>query len=68
MKYGRLLAVVVGLLFATLAGNFADENDFDYRLVDEVGFIDLTPGSGHGFGGYSALGFVEVYGKAMARK
>ncbi|MFO1503549.1 MAG: hypothetical protein U1F39_07005 [Steroidobacteraceae bacterium] len=83
-----------------LVGNFADENDFDYRLVDfhlatvrwlaldaatlttkgtllpavdlskvdEVGFIDLTPGSGHGFGGYSALGFIEVYGKAVARK
>lgn len=84
----------------TLVGNFADENDFEYRLVDfhlatvrwmtldtatlttkgqllptvdlgkvdEVGFIDLTPGSGHGFGGYSALGFIEVYGRAVARK
>lgn len=83
----------------TLVGNFADENDYEYRLVDfflanvrwmvldtatlttkgtllptvdlskvdEVGFVDLTPGSGHGFGGYSALGFVEVYGKAVPR-
>jgi hypothetical protein len=83
----------------TLVGDFADENTFEYRLVDfylatvrwlildaktlttkgtllpevnlskvdEVGFIDLTPGSGHGFGGYSALGSVAVYGKAVPR-
>lgn len=82
----------------TLVGDFADENAFEYRLVDfhlatvrwlvldtanlttkgtllptvdlskvdEVGFVDLTPGSGHGFGGYSSLGFIEVYGKAGA--
>ena len=83
----------------TLVGDLADENTFEYRLVDfhlatvhwllldaatlttkgtllpevdlskvdEVGFIDLTPGSGHGFGGYSALGTIEVYGKAVPR-
>jgi hypothetical protein len=39
----------------------------DLSKVDEVGFIDLTPGSGHGFGGYSSLGFIEVYGRAVAR-
>jgi len=83
----------------TLVGDLADENTFEYRLVDfylgtvhwlvldtdtlttkglllpevdlsrvdEVGFVDLTPGSGHGFGGYSALGSIEVYGKAVPR-
>jgi hypothetical protein len=83
----------------TLVGDLADENTFEYRLVDfhlatvrwlvldaatlttkgtllpevdlskvdEVGFVDLTPGSGHGFGGYSALGPIEVYGKAVPR-
>lgn len=82
-----------------LAGDFADENPYEYRVVDfqlapirwlvvdpatlatkgtllpevdlskvdEVGFIDLTPGSGHGFGGYSALGWIEVYAKAVPR-
>jgi hypothetical protein len=82
-----------------LAGDFADENTYEYRTVDfhlatvrwlvldpatlttkgtllpevdlskvdEVGFVDLTPGSGHGFGGYSALGWVEVYGKSVPR-
>jgi hypothetical protein len=41
--------------------------EVDPGKVDEVGFIDLTPGSGHGFGGYSALGSIEVYGKAVPR-
>jgi len=41
--------------------------DVDLSKVDEVGFIDLTPGSGHGFGGYSTVGNFEVYGKAVAR-
>lgn len=83
-----------------LAGDFADENPFDYRTVDfnfaqvrwlvldpatlttkgvflpevdlrkvdEAGFVDLTPGSGHGFGGYSAVGHFKVYGKAVPRE
>lgn len=83
----------------TLVGDFADENTFDYRVVDfhlatvqwmvldtatlttkgfllpevdlskvdEVGFVDLTPGSGHGFGGFSNVGWIEVYGKPVPR-
>jgi hypothetical protein len=31
------------------------------------GFADLTPGSGHGTGGYSDMGWIEVYGKAVKR-
>jgi hypothetical protein len=42
-------------------------NNPDLSKVDEVGFVDLTPGSGHGTGGYIHLGTIEVYGKAMAR-
>ena len=33
--------------------------------VDEIGFVDLTPGSGHGQGGYSDVGWIEVYGKPV---
>jgi hypothetical protein len=36
--------------------------------VDEVGFVDLTPGSGHGFGGFSNVGWIEVYGNAVPRQ
>jgi hypothetical protein len=35
--------------------------------VDEVGFADLMPGSGHGPGGYVNVGRIEVYGDAVQR-
>jgi hypothetical protein len=35
--------------------------------VDEVGFADLMPGSGHGSGGYLNVGRIEVYGDAVKR-
>jgi hypothetical protein len=39
----------------------------DLSKVDEVGFADLIPGSGHGTGGWVHVGAIEVYGKAVAR-
>jgi hypothetical protein len=39
----------------------------DLTRVDEVGFADLMPGSGHGTGGYIHLGTIQVYGKAVPR-
>ena len=42
-------------------------DDVDLSRVDEVGFADLTPGSGHGSGGYSDVGWIEVYGKPVPR-
>jgi len=39
----------------------------DLSKVDEIGFADLMPGSGHGTGGWVQLGNVEVYGKAVPR-
>ena len=39
----------------------------DLSKVDEIGFADLTPGSGHGDGGYSDMAWIEVYGKAVKR-
>jgi hypothetical protein len=42
-------------------------NNPDLSKVDEVGFVDLMPGSGHGVGGYIHLGTIEVYGKAVPR-
>jgi hypothetical protein len=35
--------------------------------VEEIGFADLMPGSGHGTGGYIQLGKIEVYGKTSPR-
>lgn len=39
----------------------------DLSKVDEVGFADLVPGSGHGWGGFVNLGRIEVYGKTVKR-
>ena len=39
----------------------------DLSKVDQVGFVDLMPGSGHGPGGWSDVAQVEVYGRPVAR-
>jgi hypothetical protein len=39
----------------------------DLSKVDAIGFADLTPGSGHGTGGYSDVAWIEVYGKPVPR-
>ena len=39
----------------------------DLTKVDEIGFADLIPGSGHGAGGWSDVAQFEVYGKAVPR-
>jgi hypothetical protein len=39
----------------------------DLAKIDEIGFVDLMPGSGHGQGGYIQLGGIEVNGKKVPR-
>jgi hypothetical protein len=39
----------------------------DLSKVDEVGYIDLLPSSGHGQGGWSDVAKIEVYGKPVPR-
>jgi hypothetical protein len=39
----------------------------DLSRVDEVGFADLLPGSGHGWGGFVNVGRIEIYGAPVAR-
>lgn len=39
----------------------------DLSRVDEVGFVDLMPGSGHGTGGYIHVSQFQVYGRPVAR-
>jgi hypothetical protein len=46
-------------------GNLLDK--VDLSKVEAVGFADLTPGSGHGTGGYSDVAWIEVYGKPVKR-
>jgi hypothetical protein len=46
-------------------GNFIEHPNL--TKVDEVGFADLMPGSGHGPGGYVNVGRIEVYGAPVGR-
>jgi len=46
-------------------GNFVEKPDL--TKVDEVGFADLTPGSGHGAGGWVDVAAIDVYGKSVKR-
>ena len=46
-------------------GNWVEHPDLS--RVDEVGFADLMPGSGHGPGGYVNVGQIEVYGTSVKR-
>lgn len=39
----------------------------DLSKVDEIGFADLHPGSGHGWGGFVNVAGFEVYGTAVKR-
>lgn len=39
----------------------------DLSKVDEVGFADLLPGSGHGWGGFVNVARIEVYGTPVKR-
>jgi hypothetical protein len=39
----------------------------DLSRVDEVGFVDLMPASGHGTGGYIHVSEFQVYGRPVAR-
>jgi len=39
----------------------------DLTKVDEVGYADLMPGSGHGFGGWASLGPIAVHGRPVKR-
>jgi len=46
-------------------GNWVEHPDLS--KVDEVGFVDLMPGSGHGAGGYVNVARIEVYGRSVRR-
>jgi len=39
----------------------------DLSKIDEVGFADLMPGSGHGWGGFVNMGRIEVFGRPVKR-
>ncbi|HEX4049718.1 MAG TPA: hypothetical protein VHY19_02410 [Steroidobacteraceae bacterium] len=46
-------------------GNLQDT--IDLTKVDEIGFADLKPSSGHGPGGWADIAQIEVYGRPVTR-
>ena len=46
-------------------GNIVDKPDLS--KVDEIGYVDLVPGSGHGPGGWIDVATIEVFGKPIRR-
>jgi hypothetical protein len=50
-----------------LHGIWLDRSQIDLSKVDAVGFADLMPGSGHGYGGFISMGTIEVYGTPVPR-
>jgi len=42
-------------------------NNPDLSKVDEIGFADLMPSSGHGPGGWADVGKIEVFAKSVPR-
>lgn len=47
-------------------GNWVDKPDLS--RVDEIGYADLMPGSGHGAGGWSDVATIEVFGGSVKRQ
>lgn len=50
---------------AVTTGNFVP--NVDLSRVDEIGFVDLMPGSGHGPGGWVDVAQIEVYANKVTR-
>jgi len=46
-------------------GNIVERPDLS--RVDEIGFVDLMPGSGHGPGGWIDVGAIEVFARPVKR-
>jgi len=62
----RVVTVNMGQLTANPNNEIWAPNP-DLSKVDEFGFVDLMPGSGHGTGGYIQLGNIEVYANTVPR-
>lgn len=65
ISYADLRWLKLDVARVVTTGTFVDK--VDLSQVDEIGFADLMPGSGHGPGGWSDVAQVEVFGKPVPR-
>ncbi len=65
VSYADLSWLKLDIARVVTVGAFVGE--VDLTKVDEIGFADLMPSSGHGPGGWADVAQIEVYGNATAR-
>ena len=65
INFSELRWLVLDIEKVVTKGNFVP--NVDLSKVDEIGYVDLIPGSGHGAGGWSDVGAIEVYANAVKR-
>ena len=64
-SFGDVRWIKLDINRAVTTGTILDK--VDLSKVDEIGFVDLMPGSGHGQGGWVDVAQVEVYGGSSPR-
>jgi hypothetical protein len=65
INFSELKWLVLDIEKVVTKGNFVP--NVDLSKVDEIGYVDLLPGSGHGPGGWSDVGAIEVYASTVKR-
>lgn len=65
ISYGDLRWIKLDIARVVTVGTFVDKPDL--TKVDEIGFADLMPSSGHGPGGWADVAQIEVFGKPVER-
>jgi len=64
-SFGDVRWMKLDITRAVTTGTILDK--VDLSKVDEIGFVDLMPGSGHGQGGWVDVAQVEVYAGSVPR-
>lgn len=65
ISFGDLRWIKLDIARVVTVGTFVDKPDL--TKVDEIGFADLMPSSGHGPGGWADVAQIEVFGKPVER-
>lgn len=65
VSYADLRWIKLDIKRVVTVGNLQDS--IDLSKVDEIGFADLKPSSGHGPGGWADVAQIEVYGRPVPR-
>ncbi len=66
ISYADLHWLKLDIKRVVTVGNLVDK--LDLTKVDEMGFADLMPSSGHGAGGWADVAQIEVYGHSVPRE